>query len=226
PMLTPAERAEVEAAGASLDAYFRAAIAERREDPRDDLISHLVNAEDQGDRLTEDEIVRMCGLLLAAGNVTTTDLIGNGVLALLQNPSELQKLQNDPSLIKNAVEEMLRYDPPVTQSGRVPLAEFRVDGATIAAGQSISPMLAAGNRDPDVHPDPDRFDITRPDLEHHSFGGGVHYCLGAPLARLEAQLAVGTLVRRFPAIRLAAGPLEWRRVPSFRGLMRLLVYLR
>ncbi len=226
PMLTPAERVEVEAAGAALDAYFRAAIAERREAPRNDLISHLVSAEEHGDCLTEDEIVRMCGLLLAAGNVTTTDLIGNGVLALLQNASELRKLQDDRSLIKNAVEEMLRYDPPVTQSGRVPLADIHVDGATIPAGQSISPMLAAANRDPEVHPDPNRFDITRPDLEHQSFGGGVHYCLGAPLARLEAQLAVGTLVQRFPAIRLADGPLEWRRVPSFRGLKRLPVHLR
>jgi cytochrome P450 len=121
---------------------------------------------------------------------------------------------------------MLRYDPPVTQSGRVPLADIQVDGVTISAGQSISPMLAAANRDPDVHPKPDRFDITRTDVEHQSFGGGVHYCLGAPLARLEAQLAVGALVLGFPEIRLAVGPLEWRRVPSFRGLKRLPVYLR
>ena len=226
PLLTPAERQEVAEAGAAFDAYFRAAIAERRERPRSDLVTLLVTAEENGDRLTEEEIVRMCGLLLAAGNVTTTDLIGNGVLALLRNPGELHKLQADPGLIKNAVEEMLRYDPPVTQTGRTPLSDIHVDGATIAAGQSITPMLAAANRDPAAHADPDRFDITRTDVEHQSFGGGVHYCLGAPLARLEAQLAVGTLVQRFPGIRLGGSPLEWRRAPGFRGLKRLPVHLR
>lgn len=226
PLLTPAERAEVAEAGAAFDGYFRDAIAERRVRPQDDLVTHLVTAEDNGDRLTEDEIVRMCGLLLAAGNVTTTDLIGNGMLALLRNPEELRKLQADPSLIRNAVEEMLRYDPPVTQTGRVPLSEIHVNGATIAAGQSITPMIAAANRDPEAHPEPDRFDITRADVEHQSFGGGVHYCLGAPLARLEAQLAIGALVQRFPALRLADAPLEWRRVPGFRGVKRLPVNLR
>ena len=226
PLLTPVERQEVAEAGAAFDAYFRAAIAERRERPRDDLVTHLVTAEEKGDRLTEDEIVRMCGLLLAAGNVTTTDLIGNGMLALLRNPAELAKLQTDPSLIKNAVEEMLRYDPPVTQTGRTPLSDIEIDGVTIAAGQSITPMLAAANRDPAAHPEPDRFDITRTDIQHLSFGGGVHFCVGAPLARMEAQTAVGALVKRFPAIRLAESPLEWCRVPGFRGLQRLPVYLR
>ncbi len=226
PLLSHEERAKVAEAGAALDAYFRGAIAERREHPRKDLITLLVTAEENGDHLTEDEIVRMCGLLLAAGNVTTTDLIGNGVLALLQNPGEIKKLHNDPALIKNAVEEMLRYDPPVTQTGRISLSATQVDGVTIAEGQSITPMLAAANRDPEAHADPDRFDITRSDVEHHSFGGGVHYCLGAPLARLEAQLAVGTLIRRFPGIRLAGEQLEWRRVPGFRGLVRLPVHLR
>jgi hypothetical protein len=226
PLLTPEERQRVMESGAAFDSYFGAAIAERRERPRPDLITSLIQAEENGDRLTVEEIVRMCGLLLAAGNVTTTDLIGNGVLALLRNPDELRKLQDDPSLIKNAVEEMLRYDPPVSQTGRTPLEDIEVAGVKIEAGQSITPMLAAANRDPAAHPDPDRFDITRTDVEHKSFGGGVHFCLGAPLARMEAQVAIGALVQRFPALRLSDTPLEWRRIPGFRGLKQLPVFLR
>jgi hypothetical protein len=167
----------------------------------------------------------MCSLLLAAGNLTTTDLIGNGVLALLRNPKELEKLQDDPSLIKNAVEEMLRYESPVLMSGRTPLEDRTIAGTEVAAGQSVTPILAAANRDPEVYAEPERFDITRESTDHHSFGGGVHYCLGAPLARAEAQIAIGTLVRRFPAIRLSGSPLVWRRVPGFRGLSKLPVSL-
>ena len=225
PLLTAEERALVDEAGAALDAYFRRAIEERRTRPRTDLITSLIFAEEDGDRLTDGEIVSMCSLLLGAGNVTTTDLIGNGVLALLRNPEELRKLREDPTLIKNAVEEMLRYDSPVIQSGRIPLADSVIGGIEIGAGQSVSPMLAAANHDPAAHPEPDKFDVSRQDTDHHSFGGGVHFCLGAPLARAEAQVAVGTLVRRFPALRLSESPLEWRRVPSFRGLARLPVFL-
>jgi cytochrome P450 len=162
-------------------------------------------------------------LLLVAGNVTTTDLIGNGMLALLQNPEQLAALRGDPSLIKNAVEEMLRYSPPVMNTGRIPMEEKDVGGCPISAGQSVMPSLAAANRDPAVYPDPDNFDITREDTHHHSFGGGVHYCLGAPLARLETQIGVGRLVERFPNLRLAEQELEWKSVPAFRGLARLIV---
>jgi cytochrome P450 len=208
-----------------MDAYLLRVITERRNDPRQDLVTSLTQAEEEGDRLTDEEIVRMCSLLLAAGNLTTTDLIGNGTLALLRNPGELQQLQDDPSLIKNAVEEMLRYESPVLMTGRTPLEDRTVAGTQIAAGQSITPILAAANRDPDVYPDAERFDITRENTDHHSFGGGVHYCLGAPLARAEAQIAVGTLVNRFPVIRLSGTPLKWRRVPGFRGLSKLPVLL-
>ncbi len=225
PLLTPEERKVVNAASEALGDYLRRAISERRERPREDLVTSLVHAEEEGEQLTEDEIVTMCALLLAAGNVTTTDLIGNGILALLANPDQLRRLQDDPSLIKNAVEEMLRYDSPVTQSGRTPLEDIEIDGVKIAAGQSITPTLAAANHDPAAHPDPHRFDITRKDVDHYSFGGGVHYCLGAPLARAEAQIAVGTLVSRFPAIRPGETPIEWRRVPGFRGLAKLPVHL-
>lgn len=226
PMLSAEERKVVNAASEPLGEYFRRAIAERRGRPRDDLVTSLVEAEVEGEKLTEDEIVTMCALLLAAGNVTTTDLMGNGIHALLENADQLRLLREDASLIKNAVEEMLRFDPPVTQSGRTPLEPYEIDGVPIAAGESVTPSLAAANRDPVAHPEPDRFDITRKNTEHHSFGGGVHYCLGAPLVRVEAQIAVGTLVSRFPELRSGDSTREWRRVPGFRGLAKLPVYLK
>ena len=164
----------------------------------------------------------MCGLLLAAGNVTTTDLIGNGVLALLRHPEELQMLRDDPSLIKNAVEEMLRYDSPVVETARHPARGRARSAAARRAGQSR--RAAARRRRTTTRtytPDPHRFDITRADTHHHSFGGGVHFCLGAPLARLEARIAIGMLVERFPDLRLAPEPLEYRTLPGFQGLKRL-----
>jgi cytochrome P450 len=171
--------------------------------------------------MTDDELVTMGELLLAAGNVTTTDLIGNGTLALLRHPGELRELRDDPTLIKNAVEEMLRYDSPVTETARIPLHGTEIRGCPINAGESIVQMLAAANHDPEAYPDPHRFDITREDTHHHSFGGGSHFCLGAPLARLEAQIALNGLVQRFPNLRLADTELEYRRIPGFRGLVRL-----
>jgi cytochrome P450 len=221
PFITDENRRRVEASNAALDSYFQRCIEERRATPREDLITSLLQAEDGGDRLSDAEIVRMCGLLLAAGNVTTTDLIGNGVLALLRHPSELQKLRDDPSLIKNAVEEMLRYDSPVVQTGRIPLGDVTVAGCPVSRGESILTSLAAANHDPAVYPDPSRFDITRKDVHHHSFGGGVHFCLGAPLARLEAQIAIPALFERYPDVRLAQQDLQWRRLPAFRGLTQL-----
>ena len=225
PLLTPEERQSANEAGEAMDQYLRRVIEERRARPRADLVTSLIAAEEGGDKLTDDEIVTMCSLLLAAGNLTTTDLIGNGVLTLLRNPGELKKLLDDPSLIKNAVEEMLRFESPVLMSGRTPLEDRTIAGTEVAAGQSVTPILAAANRDPEAYPDPERFDIAREKTDHHSFGGGVHYCLGAPLARAEAQIAVGTLVRRFPAISLSESPVVWRRVPGFRGLARLPVLM-
>ena len=221
PTLSPEERQRVMESQGTLDEYFRRTLADRRAHPRDDLISSLIAADDEGDRLSDDEIVTMCGLLLAAGNVTTTDLIGNGVIALLRYPGELEKLRADPSLIKNAVEEMLRFDSPVQQTGRTPMSEIEFGGRTIPAKQSITPQLGGANHDPSAYPEPHRFDITREDVHHQSFGGGAHFCLGAPLARLEAQIGIGTLVRRFPNLRLSGEPLEYRRIPSFRGVVRL-----
>jgi len=221
PLLSEELRERVVASSAELDAYFRRAIADRRVAPRADLISSMIAAEVDGVCMTDDELVTMCSLLLAAGNVTTTDLIGNGTLALLRSPGELQKLRDDPSLIKNAVEEMLRYDSPVTETARIPLDDTEIHGCPINSGESLVPVLAAANHDPEVYPEPHRFDITREDTHHHSFGGGVHFCLGAPLARLEAQIALGALVQRFPRLRLGDAALEYRRIPGFRGLVRL-----
>lgn len=223
PMLSAEAKQVVQQANVELDAYLTTTIADRRRAPRADLISSLIAVEDGGDQLTDGEIVTMCALLLAAGNVTTTDLIGNGVLALLQHPDQLDRLRADPALIKNAVEEMLRYDSPVTQTGRIPLEPIEVGGCPIEARQSIITSLAAANHDPAHYNEPERFDITRSDSQHHSFGGGVHYCLGAPLARIEAEIAINALVQRFPQLRLAPGPLDYRRIPAFRGLASLRV---
>ncbi|HEX5938945.1 MAG TPA: cytochrome P450, partial [Dehalococcoidia bacterium] len=223
PFISDEDKARMEANDAEFSEYLERTIAERRESPREDMFSALVLAEDSGDQLTDNEIASMVALLLVAGNVTTTDLIGNGMLALLQHSDQLAMLRADPNLISNAVEEMLRYDTPVMNTGRIPMETKSVGGCPVGAGQSVMPSLAAANRDPAIYPEPDRFDISREDTHHHSFGGGVHYCLGAPLARLEAQIGIGKLVERFPNLRLADEALEWKTIPAFRGLARLTV---
>jgi cytochrome P450 len=217
PFATAEERAIGERARAQLDAFFTAEIAARRTRPGDDLISDMLQAEADGERLTETEMIRQCNLLLVAGNVTTTDLIGNGVKALLDHPSELAKLRADPALIRNAVEEMLRFDSPVVNSGRIANRDVAVGGCPVRQGESLSTSLAAANRDPAVYPDPDRFDIQRADTHHQSFGGGRHLCLGAHLARAEAQEAILGLLARFPRLRHGDG-YRYHAIPSFRGM--------
>ncbi|HTY78269.1 MAG TPA: cytochrome P450 [Candidatus Bathyarchaeia archaeon] len=221
PLLTAEEMATTAQLGAELAAYLERTIAARRAQPRDDLISDLIAVEEAGDRLSDDEIVTMCELLLVAGNVTTTDLIGNGIWLLLRHPEELQKLRRDPALIANAVEEILRFESPVVQTGRIAMDEIEIGGCPIHRGESVLTLLAAANRDPAEYPEVDRFDVTRRDVHHRSFGGGAHFCLGAPLARLEGQIAIAAFVERFPRARLADEPLEWRAFPAFRGLARL-----
>ncbi len=204
--------------------YLRAAIAERREHPSDDMVTRLIEAEEKGDALNEGEIITMVTLLLAAGNVTTTDLLGNGMKNLLQHPDQVRLLRDNPGLAIDAVEEMLRFEGPVTFSGRITPDEREVAGCPVHAGQSISVSLGGANYDPRLHHSPHEFDITRKDIEHLAFGGGVHYCLGAPLARLETQVGIVTLLERFPNLRLAENePLVWKTVPGFRGLSRLTV---
>jgi len=201
-----------------LNDYFRRMIELRRTAPRADLISDMVHAEEAGDHMTDEEIVTQCNLLLIAGNVTTTDLIGNGVKALLDHPQELAKLRARPELINNAIEEILRYDSPVTNSGRNVQREMSLRGCPMHLGDSITVSLAAANHDPEVNPDPQRFDIERANIQHQSFGGGKHTCLGAPLARVEAQEGITALLQRFPNLQSSPRGLKYRTIPSFRGL--------
>lgn len=210
-------------AGEAMNAYLRRTIAERRAEPRDDLITAMLLAEDNGDFLNDDEVVTMIGLLLGAGNVTTTDLLGNGLKNLLQHPEQVQMLRDDPSLILNAVEEMLRYEGPVTFSGRITPDDREVAGCPVSKGQSITVALGGANYDPRLHKDPHKFDITRQDVDHVAFGGGRRYCIGAPLARLETQIGVMTLLERFPNLRMPEQELVWKTVPVFRGLEKLIV---
>jgi hypothetical protein len=223
PFASEETKAKAVIARDQLDAYLRRAIAERRADPKDDLITGLLQAEDDGSFFNDEEVVSMISLLLGAGNITTTDLLGNGMKNLLANPDQVQKLRDDPGLVINAVEEMLRFEGPVTFSGRITTDDREIAGCPMHAGQSITVALGAANYDPRLHKDPHTFDITREDIDHLAFGGGRRYCLGAPLARLEAQIGVLTLLDRFPSLRLPAQELKWKTVPGFRGLEKLIV---
>ncbi|MEX0783644.1 MAG: cytochrome P450 [Dehalococcoidia bacterium] len=223
PFASEETRAKAMAAGEALNAYLRRTVADRRESPRDDLITGMIRAEENGDFLNDDEVVTMIGLLLAAGNVTTTDLLGNGMKNLLQHPEQVQLLREKPEGILNAVEEMLRFEGPVTFSGRIANTDREVAGCPVHTGTSITVSLGGANYDPRLHKDPHAFDITREDVDHVAFGGGRRYCIGAPLARLETQIGVLTLLDRFPNLRLAEQELTWKKVPGFRGLEKLVV---
>ena len=201
--------------------YFRRLVPERRARPQNDLLSGLIAAEEQGDKLTADEVIAMCLLLFIAGHETTVNLIGNGTLALLRHPEQWRALQADPRLIPNAIEELLRYDSPVQRTARIANTDADVAGEPIAKGAMVVTVLGAANRDPAHFVDPDRLDVRRKDPRHISFGFGIHFCLGAPLARVEGQLAIGTLLRRMPRLALAVDTLEWRESSVLRGLKRL-----
>jgi cytochrome P450 len=204
--------------------YLLEMFEEKHENPKDDLISALVRAEEAGERLSEDELLGMVFLLLVAGHETTVNLIGNGMLALLQHPDQLERLRNDPSLIKAAVEELLRYDGPVEISPECFAREdVTIGGTVIPKGEMVRVVIAAADRDPEWFPDPDALDITRTDNRHLAFGKGIHYCLGAPLARMEGQIAINTLLRRMPGLRLQKPPesLSWRPGMVMRGLQGL-----
>ena len=221
PAASPEQQQAAAEAEEGLHAFFAREVAARREAPGDDLISDMIRAEEGGDRLSEQEIVRQCDLLLIAGNVTTTDLIGNGVKALADFPDQAAKLRARHELLPNAVEEMLRYDSPVTNSGRIASRDLEIGGVPIGEGETLSVSLAAANRDPAVYPDPDEFDVERADTHHHAFGGGRHFCLGAHLARLEAQEAFRALLRRFGRLRVGERGARRAAVPSFRGFAEL-----
>jgi len=201
--------------------YFSHIIAERRAEPRDDLISGLIAAEEGGQVLSEDEIFATCILLLIAGNETTTNLIGTSMLALFRNPDQMQLLRETPTLISSAVEELLRFAGPVHGTGRVPKEDIEIAGHTFKPGEMVFTLLAAGNRDPAHYENPEQLDITRNPTDHLAFGDGIHFCLGAPLARAEAQIAIGTLLQRFPNLRLLDEDPEWGGTFIIRGPKRL-----
>jgi pimeloyl-[acyl-carrier protein] synthase len=203
--------------------YFRAALPRIRASSRPCLLGTMEQAEHEGDRLSEEELFASANLFLVAGHETTTNLIGNGMLALLTHPDQLQRLESDPSLIPGAVEEFLRHDSPVQFTNRIALEDVALGDKTIRRGQLVFLFLAAANRDPAHFPDPDRLDVTRAVHKHVAFGLGHHFCLGAPLARLEAQLAFATILRRLPRLRLATDKRVYRDNFNLRGLQSLRV---
>ncbi|WP_329372563.1 cytochrome P450 [Streptomyces sp. NBC_00669] len=218
----------VPTAEAMLD-RLRALIEQKRAHPGDDLLSALVAARDGGDRLTEEEVTSMAFLLVIAGHQTTANLIANGLHALLAHPDQLAAVRADPSLLPGLTEEVLRHESPFSiASLRYATQPVEIEGTTIPAGEFVQIALLAANRDPEVFPDPDRFDVTRDAAGHLAFGHGIHRCLGAPLARLQAEIAFGQVLRRFPALRLAdpdRAP-AWQDNPRHRGLLSLPVRLR
>lgn len=205
----------------ALKDYFRRMVGQRRRQPQEDLITALALVEEEGDKLSEDELFAMYILLLFAGHETTTGLIGNGLLALLRHPEQLERLRTDPALVPSAVEEMLRYDNSIQRMTRMAARDFQINGKQIRKGQWVWAMVGAANRDPAHFADPDRFDICREPNKHIAFGYGIHFCLGAALARMEAQAAFEILLRRLPAIRLAADTNQWRPSVSLRVLESL-----
>ena len=208
----------------ALMGYIRKTVKKRRADPRDDLMSALVRAEEAGDRLSEDELAAMVLLLLVTGHETTVNLIGNGTLALLEHPDQMERLRNDPALIKPAIEELLRYTSPVeTGTEYYAREDVTIGGVTIPRGEMVLAILASANRDERQFPNPDTLDIAREPNRHLAFGSGPHVCLGAPLARLEGQIAINTLLRRLPDLKPAVAPesLRWRRGLLLRGVESL-----
>lgn len=238
---------------AEMTDYVTALSRDRREQPRDDLLSallavadddeplapphplpvsaadhssgHLMRERSAASALTQDELVANVNILLSTGHETTTHLLGNGLLALLQNPGQMQKLKSDPSLLDSATEETLRYDNPVQITYRSAVADAELNGKLIRKGDLINTIIGSANRDPDRFKNPDMFDISRNEGRHLSFGLGIHYCIGAPLVKLEAEIAFETILRRFPDLALATETLEWQEHPIFRGLKSLPVEL-
>jgi cytochrome P450 len=215
--------AEARRSNEELVEYVSAIMDDRRRHPRADLISRLVAAEDEGSVLSEDEILGTVALLLVAGNETTTHLITGGMLALFRHPEELERLRSEPALMPSAVEEFLRFCGPVHTTRRLALADAEIGGVRIQRGDIIIAVLAAANRDPAKYADPDRLDVARNPSDSVAFGDGIHFCLGAPLARAEAQIAFSSLLQRYPVIRRLDDELEWGGTFAVRGVKKLLV---
>jgi cytochrome P450 len=221
----PLTRAELDAENAgnlAAAAYFQQLFELRRSEPGDDLTTRLVQAEEEGSQLSNEELTANIILLFGAGHETTVNLIGNGLLALLNNGAQLKLLRENPTLIANAIEEFLRFDSSVQLTGRVALEDIELAGVKIGSGDSVLCLLGAANRDPAVYAEPDRLDITRENIRPLSFGGGVHFCLGAQLARIEAEIAISALLSRLPGLTLDnPGHPDWRHTFVLRGLKTL-----
>ena len=218
PILPPDEQELVYRSNQQLSEYFTATIEQRRRERRDDLVSRLVEVEEQGDKLTRDETIVMLRLLLIAGNETTTNLIGNGVRALLQHPDQLALLREQPELIPSAVEELLRYDSPVQLDMRIARRDLDIGDSAVPSGMMIGLLIGSANYDPERFRRPAELDITRSDQGNISFGRGIHHCLGAPLARLEGRIALEVLLERFSEIGFGARPPKYRPSVVLRGL--------
>lgn len=205
----------------AMTSYFHEAVRAQRTAPRGGLVSSLMSAEIDGDRLTDEEVVATCIVTMVGGQETTTNLIGNGVLTLLRHPDALERLRAEPALVPSAVEEMLRYESPSQHTGRLAPTDRELGGKLIRQGQAVMAIMAAANRDPERFPDPDRFDILRSDNRHLAFGYAAHFCFGAALARIEGQEAFEAILRRLPDLRLIGGPPVWRTNSGLRGVTAL-----
>lgn len=221
PVLSNETLMHVAEAGLNLAVYFDELVATRRKEPRGDLVSELIAAEDSGQRLTEEELRATLILLLVAGHETTMNLIGNGLYALLRHSGQLERLHADPALIRTAVDELLRFDGPVHLTARTALEEAEVAGTTVGAGEMCVVLLGAANRDPGQFPDPDALDVGRSPNKHIAFSAGGHFCVGATLARVEGQIAFETLLRRLPGVELATDDVRYRATVTLRGLEAL-----
>jgi cytochrome P450 len=205
----------------NLTNYFRDAIARMRDHPREGLIHSFMTAELDGDRLSEEEIIANCVVTMVGGQETTTNLIGNGLLTLMRNPEQLARLRDDPALLSSGVEELLRYESPSQHTGRIAREDVEMGGKQIRKGQAVMAIMAAANRDPERFPEPDELILDRADNKHLAFGWSSHFCFGAPLARMEGQIAFETILRRLPNLEVVPGPLTWRTNSGLRGLTAL-----
>ncbi len=222
----PGRTATVLAAVEGMTSYFRSAVRSQSTRPTEGLVHALTTASVDGDRLTEDEVIANIIVTMVGGLETTTNLIGNGMLTLLRQPEALAELRADPALIPSAVEELLRYESPSQHTARLAPHDIELGGQAIREGQAVIAVMGAANRDPERFPDPDRLDLRRTDNRHVAFAWGGHFCFGAPLARIEGQLALGSLLRRFPHLEMATPAVEWRPNLGLRGLVSLRVRRR
>jgi cytochrome P450 len=209
----------------AMTAYFREAVRRQATEPREGLVNALATAEVGGDHLSEDEVVANIIVTMVGGMETTTNLIGNGMLSLLRHPVEMERLREDPALMPSAIEELLRYESPSQHTARLAPDDVELGGRTIKRNQAVIAVMGAANRDPDRFSDPDRLDLERRDNRHVAFAWAGHFCFGAPLARIEGEAALTTLLHHFPKLRLAPGPISWRPNLGLRGLTALRVEL-